>query len=181
MDKEKIMTAYGLAREAHKGQERKFVGLPYITHLEETSQLLLENTEGEVPEEQYIASLLHDVVEDTDVELSEVERMFGKKVRDLVDELTIKEEQKERLGKKPYLVASMNSMTEGALTIKLCDRLSNIAGLDDRRVPKDFIVWYVKETMYLLDHLDRKLTSVQKVLIDKIKKMLYYLKITRNF
>lgn len=181
MDKEKVIMAYGMAREAHKNQERKFTGIPYIRHLEETSQILIENTDGNVSEDLYVAALLHDIVEDTEVKLEEIERIFGRNVRSLVNELTINEEQKNELGKKKYLTAHINSMTDEALTIKLCDRLSNVAGLDDKKVPKDFIVWYVKETIYLLDSLNRKLSSVHKVLVNKIKQMVYYLKITRDF
>lgn len=181
MDLERITQAYSLARDAHKGQQRRFVDTPYITHLEETSHLLLESYDGNVSEEEYIAALLHDVVEDTDVEPEELERLFGIRVRQLVEELTIDKEKKEQLGKKDYLTKSMKSMTDAALTIKLCDRLSNVAGLDDHRIPKDFIVWYSKETMYILNNLDRKFTDIQRGLVDKIMKMIYYLKITKDF
>jgi hypothetical protein len=100
---------------------------------------------------------------------------------DLVNELTIDPVEKEIEGKKQYLNKKLNSMSSDALTIKLGDRLSNIYSLEDKSTPIDFIKWYVKETTYLVENLNRELNEDQKYLLDKIKKMLLFLKISKNF
>ena len=177
---EKINRAHEFAIAAHGDQERKFTGATYTSHIEETAQLVWEVTDGKAETDDYIAAILHDVVEDTDVSLNEVGRHFGKVVMDLVEELTIDPIQKKLEGKKPYLSKKMNTMSSRALTIKLCDRLSNVVGLEYEVIPKDFVKWYVKETAYLLDNLTRSLNDDQEYLINRIRKMLMYLVISRK-
>jgi (p)ppGpp synthase/HD superfamily hydrolase len=176
----RITKAHDFAKEAHGNQERKFTGVPYIVHLEETAQLLHEVTDGQANTEMYAAAVLHDVVEDTDVELIEIGREFGKEVMDLVGELTANQEEKERLGKKAYMASSINRMSKPAFLIKLCDRFSNVSGLENRIVPRNFVKWYVRETQYILDHLERELDDMEKYLVDKISQMVIYLRLDRN-
>lgn len=178
---DRIKQAHAFARGAHKEQTRKFTGEPYLTHLEETAQLLWEATEGNADTDEYIAAILHDTVEDTDATLEEVGQEFGGCVMSLVDELTSDERAKKIEGKKFYLTRKINGMSESAFLIKLCDRFSNVSGLMDKRIPTDFVRWYVKETQYILEHLDRQLTETQENLTKKIGRMLIYLKLDRNF
>ena len=171
-----LKMAYEFAKVAHGDQKRKFVGVPYITHLDETAQLLWDATNGLASNSEYIAAILHDVVEDTDITLEEIGQHFGKEVADLVDELTIDQVEKEKEGKKKYLARKLNTMSEKALNIKLCDRLSNVVSLENKEVPDDFVKWYIKETAYILDNLDRDLNSIQLNLITKLNSMITYLK-----
>ena len=177
----RIKRAHEFAGAAHLGQERKFTGAPYTVHLEETAQLLWEVTDGKAETNDYVAAILHDTVEDTDVTLEEIGKEFGGEVMDLVSELTIDQELKEKEGKKPYLARRLNEMSSRALTIKLCDRFSNVAGLEDKRIPRDFVKWYVRETQYILENLTCELNADQKYLTYKICKMLIYLRLDRNF
>ena len=176
----RIEIAHAFARAVHGDQERKFTGVPYLTHLEETAQLLWEATDGQASNDEYVAALLHDTIEDTDVTREEISREFGEKPAKLVEEVSIDEREKEKLGKKDYLVKAINVMTEEAFTIKLCDRLSNVVGLEDKRIPNKFVKWYIKETDYILSNIDRPVTKVQEVLIKKINSMLLYLKLNRS-
>lgn len=175
-----IKVAHSFAAAAHGNQERKFTGRPYLEHLEETAQILWQVTDGEAETDDYIAAILHDVVEDTEIRLEEVGRNFGKVVMDLVDELTIDLKQKEKEGKKNYLARRLNEMSDRALAIKLSDRLSNVIGLENEKIPTSFVKWYVRETFHILEHLDRDLNEVHKELIDRLNKMLLYLKIDRK-
>lgn len=177
---DRIKIAHEFATAAHKGQERKFTGEPYTKHLEETSQILWEATDGMANYDMYVAAILHDVVEDTEITLEEVGRHFGGCVMSLVDELTINEEKKKVEGKKIYLSRKMNEMSDPAFLIKLCDRLSNVGGLEDRRIPDKFVKWYIKETQYLLEHLTRELGTVAQQLIERIEWLLMYLKLNRT-
>ena len=177
----RINKAHEFAEVAHKGQERKYTGIPYISHLEETAQLLHDITDGKASTEMYQAAILHDVVEDTEVDLKEVGQEFGKEVMDLVEELTNDSDKKKEMTKKPYMANKINNMSKPAFLIKLCDRFSNVSGLEDRRVSNKFVKWYVKETQYILDRLDRDLDDIEKFMVNKISQMIIYLRIDRNF
>ena len=177
----RINKAFDFAKKAHQDQKRKFTGEPYTIHLEETVQLLWEATKGQAAVDDYVAAILHDVVEDTPISLNEIGRNFGGIVMNLVSELTNDVLKKELLGKKIYLTEKLNMMSDRALTIKLCDRLSNISGLDDNRIPNDFVVLYVKQTQYILDNLNHNLDNIQENLTERIGSMLVFLKLTRNF
>lgn len=74
--------ALALAAAAHRNQERKGSGVPYIMHPVHTAMILLKHG---FPEEVVIAGVLHDVVEDTPVTLAQIEAEFGHPVSRLVD------------------------------------------------------------------------------------------------
>jgi guanosine-3',5'-bis(diphosphate) 3'-pyrophosphohydrolase len=93
-DRANIEEAYNFALKKHEGQFRKS-GHPYITHLIEVAFILAELTAGP---STIIAGLLHDVVEDTDVTVSEIDKMFGKDVAMIVDSVT--KIQRLKLSKK---------------------------------------------------------------------------------
>ena len=173
---DRLKKAYKFVKEKHKGQKRKFTGTDYITHLEDTTNLLWD-VDDSVETDDYIAALLHDVVEDTNVTLKEIGQEFGKVVMDLVMELTSNKEEQNKKDKAEYLTEKINKMSERAFTIKLCDRLSNVVGLADTRIPEDFIKKYVKETTYIIKNIDREITQVQKNLLNRIKAMLLYLEL----
>lgn len=177
---DRLKKAHTFAVAAHGDQKRLFSGKPYIVHPEETAQLLWEVTSGKATVDDYIAAILHDVIEDTDVALIEIKRHFGDVVMNLVDELTTNQKQKEKLGKAVYLTEKINNMSSRALTIKLCDRLSNVVALDQDHAPKAFVKKYVQETTYILNGLTRPLNDDQKYLTDRLKKMLLYLTLNRG-
>lgn len=75
-DIDKVVRAYNLAKEAHKGQFRKS-GEPYIIHPVAVANILADM---ELDIDTICGGLLHDVVEDTDYEESDIEEMFGKEI-----------------------------------------------------------------------------------------------------
>ena len=79
--------ALGFAESIHRMQYRKGTSIPYISHLMTVSALTLENGGDE---DQAIAALLHDAVEDQGGEalLIEIESRFGKKVAQIVADCT---------------------------------------------------------------------------------------------
>ncbi len=78
---EKFEKAFLCAAEWHREQVRKDTSIPYVTHLMAVSSTVGENggTEDEV-----IAALLHDAIEDTDATHEKLEERFGKNVADIV-------------------------------------------------------------------------------------------------
>lgn len=84
IDIEQIKKAYEFAEKAHRGQTLAS-GLPYITHCASVAAILAEMT---VPPELVVASLLHDVVEDTPATLDDIRKEFNPEIANLVDGVT---------------------------------------------------------------------------------------------
>lgn len=81
----RVRQAYFFALGAHAGQVRKYTGEPYINHPVRVA-VIVENAGG--TEDQVIAALLHDVVEDCSVSLSTLREFFGQPVSAMVGSLT---------------------------------------------------------------------------------------------
>lgn len=126
-DIEVIEKAYRLAEKMHEGQYRK-TGEAYVEHPVAVAAIVIELG---LDTTSVAAALLHDVVEDTDITLEEIEKEFGKETAHLVDGvtklgkialLTQEEEQAENL-RKMLLAMSQDIRV---MLIKLCDRLHNM-------------------------------------------------------
>lgn len=79
--KRRFKEAFDFAYEKHRKQLRKGSGVPYITHLMSVSALVMEHGGGE---DEAIAGLLHDSVEDVGVTVEEIKVRFGERVADIV-------------------------------------------------------------------------------------------------
>lgn len=131
LNREKIISAYEFSQKAHNGQLRKS-GEPYIIHPLSVAIILVEMG---MDTDTVVASLLHDVVEDTEVKLEEVTSKFGADVAALVDgvtklgllPLTSKEEQQAENIRKMLLAMSQDIRV---VIIKLADRLHNMRTID---------------------------------------------------
>ena len=130
-DLELIDKAYNLALDAH-GNQRRISGIPYILHPTSVACILVELG---MDTQSIVAALLHDVVEDTAYTVSDIEKMFGKEIANLVDGVT-------KLGKIPYssqeeqqaenLRKMLIAMAEDirVIIIKLADRLHNMRTIE---------------------------------------------------
>ena len=123
--------AYNFAAEKHKGQLRKS-GEPYYIHPVEVAQTLTK-LKLDIP--TITAALLHDTVEDTDVNIDDIEKEFGAEVKGLVDGLTklskynfksTEEAQAENFRK--MIIAMAKDIR--VIMIKLADRLHNMRTLN---------------------------------------------------
>lgn len=129
-DTEKIQTAYDFAEKAHRGQVRTS-GEPYISHPVAVAYILLEMC---MDTDTICAALLHDVVEDTGVELEVIRKKFGDDVALMVDGVTkigqvplnTKEEQHAENIRKILMAMSKDIRV---IIIKLADRLHNMRTL----------------------------------------------------
>ena len=146
--------ALDLAKKAHIKQKRKS-GEPYIIHpiLVAAITALVSNDEAMI-----IAALLHDVVEDTDYVIEEIEEMFGEDVAHMVEGLTkiedIREEELIPSSSDKKLISSaltfrkmlLSSIKDvRVLVVKLCDRLHNMTTLS--ALPADKQLRIAEETM----------------------------------
>jgi guanosine-3',5'-bis(diphosphate) 3'-pyrophosphohydrolase len=132
-DIDKIMMAYQLAEEAHRGQTRSS-GEPYISHPLAVAYILVGYN---MDTDTVVAALLHDVVEDTGAKLEDLKKKFGTDVANLVDGVTkiglvplnTKEEQHAENIRKILMAMSQDIRV---IIIKLADRLHNMRTLDSR-------------------------------------------------
>ncbi len=130
-DREKIEAAYRLAEEKHSEQKRSS-GEPYIIHPLSVAAILVGLG---MDSESVMAGLLHDVVEDTDCCIEEIQRTFGKDVALLIDGVTKltkipyssrEEQQAENLRK--MLMAMAEDIR--VIIIKFADRMHNLSTLE---------------------------------------------------
>jgi len=129
----KIALAFDFAASEHQLQLRKATKIPYISHLMSVAALVFENGGDE---DQAIAGLLHDVIEDADPSSrvpeikSKISELFGAKVLEIVEACT--DGEPDITGKKPpwkqrkeaYLV-SLQSKSNDVLMVSCCDKLHN--------------------------------------------------------
>lgn len=136
LNETRLREAFEFARAAHEGQVRKD-GAPYITHPVSAALIL---TKLRLDEDSLIACLLHDVPEDTDRTLEEIEELFGEKVRFLVDGITKLSKVHYRNDMEARQIESLKKLfihsaqDPRIILIKLADRLHNMQTID--AVPK---------------------------------------------
>ena len=126
-----VERAFAFSEHAHQGQFRKS-GEPYITHPLAVASIL---SQWRLDAQGLAAALLHDVMEDTSVTKSEIERSFGKPVADMVDGVS-KLDQIEFQSREDLQAESFRKMLLAmaqdvrVILIKLADRLHNMRTLD---------------------------------------------------
>ncbi len=77
----RVVRAFEFAYNAHKGTKRKATNVPYITHPLSVAVNLMKSNASE---DLVVAGLLHDLIEDEGVKLSEISTLFGENVASLV-------------------------------------------------------------------------------------------------
>ncbi len=147
-EKKLVRQAFELATESHKDMRRKS-GEPYVLHPIAVAKIVSE--EMGLDATSVICALLHDTVEDTEVTLEEVERIFNKEVAKIVDGLTKisgvfdlnSSIQAENFRK---LLLTLNDDIR-VILIKLADRLHNMRTLDSLKREKQLKI--ASETLFL--------------------------------
>ncbi len=112
------------AMEMHGDQVRKATGIPYVSHLFAVAALAMEHG---ADEDQTVAALLHDVIEDTDATFEQVEERFGPRVAELVAACSERHgdpKPKWRLRKEAY-IDHVGLMPSDALVVTIADKLHN--------------------------------------------------------
>ncbi len=150
-----IRAAFELARKAHAKQKRK-TGEPYILHPIAVATIAAE--ELMLDSHPVMAAFLHDVVEDTDYTIDDIESRFGPDVAFLVKVVTKRKKDKYQSTKQ---VDNFRQMLDSfqydirAMLIKLADRLHNMRTLSSMRPDKQMKI--AGETDYFYAPLANRL------------------------
>ncbi|GET33309.1 GTP pyrophosphokinase [Prolixibacter bellariivorans] len=148
-----ILKAFNFANKAHMGVRRKS-GEPYILHPIAVAKIV--TSEIGLGAKSATAAILHDVVEDTDYSLQDIENMFGKKVANLVDGLTKLSgtfDSKQAVNFRKMLLTLSDDVR--VILIKLADRLHNMRTLDS--MPRNKQLKIAGETLYVFAPLAHRL------------------------
>ena len=147
------------AWQVHNGQCRKGTKIPYIAHLLAVSSLVQEHGGGE---DEAIAALLHDAVEDRGIELRTICELFGPTVSEIVRECS-DSLQKNPLKKRPWkerklkYIKHLRSASKPAQLVSAADKLHNARAIlgdyrelgeklwDRFNADRDEILWYYGE------------------------------------
>ena len=151
-----IKRAFFLAKEAHEGVRRRS-GEPYLLHPIAVAQIVVDEIGLGV--KSVVAALLHDVVEDTEYTVEDMQRIFGEKIASMVDGLTKMSgvfnadtsEQAEYF-RKVLLTLSDDVRV---ILIKIADRLHNMRTLGSMPMNKQIKI--TGETIYLFAPLAYRL------------------------
>jgi GTP pyrophosphokinase len=156
-DRELIDKAFRIANEAHWNMRRKS-GEPYIIHPISVAKIV--NQEIGLGAKSIAAALLHDVVEDTEYPLEEVEKEFGPKIASLIDGLTKisgtynKENTSLQAENFRKMLLTLSDDLR-VILIKIADRLHNMRTLDS--MPEHKKMKVAGETIFLYAPLANRL------------------------
>lgn len=186
----RISAAFALAALVHEKQKRKSTDIPYLSHpMAVAAQVAVWGGS----EDQFIAALLHDVVEDGGAQYKPViEEHFGKHVLDLVMACSDAAPQRGQpkgawIERKEKYIANLRSAADEVLLISAADKWHNLASIladakqlgemvFDRFIRQDFertdkkkmVLWYYKEIISV--YRERKVAAAPELdsLLDEI-------------
>jgi (p)ppGpp synthase/HD superfamily hydrolase len=183
----RFIEALGYAAKLHLQQRRKGIGQPYVGHLLGVAAIVIEHGGGE---DEAIAALLHDAVEDQGglPRLSEIREKFGDRVARIVDGCTDSYEvsgpKREWGERKRAFIAKIANESEDVRLVSAADKLANAREiLSDCRTDGDAVfqrfqgrkqgtLWYYRALVDafrragsspLVDELDRVVTELESL------------------
>jgi len=156
-DEKMIRKAFKMANEAHKGMRRKS-GDPFIIHPLEVALIVSEEIGLGVT--STVCAILHDVVEDTDLTIEDIENAFGKKIASIIDGLTkisgVFDKESNSLQAENFRKMLLTLSEDiRVIFVKLADRLHNMRTLDS--LPRSKQIKIAGETIYLYAPLAHRL------------------------
>ncbi|HEX7102878.1 MAG TPA: bifunctional (p)ppGpp synthetase/guanosine-3',5'-bis(diphosphate) 3'-pyrophosphohydrolase, partial [Nitrolancea sp.] len=163
MDLTLVKHAYDFAEAAHDGKLRRS-GEPYISHPTSVAIILAEI---QLDQEALAAALLHDVIEDTDITMEQLDKEFGDRVARLVDGVTklgrirwtteedqaVREKERQAESLRKMFLAMVDDVR--VVLIKLADRLHNMRTLE--HMPRSKQMRSAQETLEIYAPLANRL------------------------
>jgi (p)ppGpp synthase/HD superfamily hydrolase len=162
LDFEVINKAISFAKKYHQGQLRKS-GEPFYSHPLEVAYIISDyNLKTDV----IAASILHDIVEDTEVTIKIILENFGPRIAEMVDRLTRDRPDRSKLSIKELLNNAYELRDQEVLLIKLIDRLHNIRTIKSMSAQKiekivaETLTNFIASSIYLgLLEVEQQLTE----------------------
>ena len=162
LDFEVINKAISFAKKYHQGQLRKS-GEPFYSHPLEVAYIISDyNLKTDV----IAASILHDIVEDTEVTIKIILENFGPRIAEMVDRLTRDRPDGSKLSIKELLNNAYELRDQEVLLIKLIDRLHNIRTIKSMSAQKiekivaETLTNFIASSIYLgLLEVEQQLTE----------------------
>jgi (p)ppGpp synthase/HD superfamily hydrolase len=151
LDFDLINKAIYWAKKYHGDQKRKS-GEAYYTHPLEVAYMISEH---KLKTDVIVASILHDIIEDTEVTAGMIIDNFGWRIAEIVDRLTRDRPDGSKLTVEEILNNSYQKKDKEVLLIKLFDRLHNIQNLGAispekvKKVIKETLNFFIVTTMYM--------------------------------
>lgn len=158
-----IKVAHQFIKKEYDGIFLKFSDIPHIKHLEEVAQLLWSIDDDDITD-NYVVCLLHDVLLNTKNSSNDIEKVFG---RDIVNGIA-------------NLYVPYEEMKSTSFNIVLCDTLSHIVHMDNDSIPNMHVSRCISTTNNVINDIKRKLSYDQEELINRIHKMIYFLRCKRD-
>lgn len=150
------------AKKYHGNQKRKS-GEPYYTHPLEVAYMISDH---KLKTDVIVASILHDIVEDTEVTVEMIEGTFGQRIAEMVDMLTRDRPDGTKLTIEEVITNAYKKADKEVLLIKLIDRLHNIqtiGSLSAKKIEKtitETLANFIASSMYLgLLEIESQLTE----------------------
>ncbi|QDT92406.1 HD domain-containing protein [Gimesia algae] len=183
--------AIRLAAVAHKSQKRKSSGIPYIAHPMSVCLILMKA--GFEDESILAAAVLHDVVEDTELSIEDLEEHFSEDVVRYVQEMTEEKETEEGEkrswpDRKQTHIQVMQQATLGTRAIELADKLHNLEAMlfdlqtEDRQefwghfgASPDQIIEYYRSMIEAAGQTDSQLRSLVENCNTRLEELKKYL------
>ena len=164
-DKAKV---FSMAAHEAIGQKRKYTGEPYYFHPQRVADIL-QDVQYTLPEEAYAVALLHDVVEDTQVDLHTIGEVFGAKVEQgvaLLTDMPTVEGGPNRKKRKELDRLRLSQAPAWVQTIKVADMIDNTSTIVQYD-PK-FAKVYLEEKRLMV----QSLTQADPILLERAQQQI---------
>ena len=162
LDFELITKAIYWAKKYHGDQKRKS-GEAYYTHPLEVAYMI---SEYKLKTDLIVASILHDIIEDTEVTAKMIHNAFGQRIAEMVDRLTRDRPDGTKLTVEEIINSTYKNGDKEVLLIKLIDRLHNIQTIESMSTQKiekiiaETLTNFIASSMYLgLLEIEQQLTE----------------------
>ena len=155
------------AKKYHGDQKRKS-GEPYYSHPLEVAYMISEH---KLKTDVIVASILHDIIEDTEVTVEMIEGTFGQRIAQMVDMLTRDRPDGTKLTIEEVITNAYQKQDNEVLLIKLIDRLHNMQTIGSMSIEKiekitsETLKKFITLSIYLEERTSRML-SVEKILTE---------------
>ncbi len=157
-----LFKALNYAAEQHKSQRRKGMeSVPYINHPIKVTTIITQFIPN-ASDELIAASILHDVVEDTDATVDDIKNKFGETIASIVQEVT-DDKSLSKAESRRKQIENAPKLSYNAKIIRICDKIANVRDICGENIPDwdfktkiEYLNW-AEQVVYALDKFHEEL------------------------